>query len=198
MAGRPREFDPERALEQAMEVFWAQGYEATSVQDLLEAMGINRGSMYDTFGDKHTLFVAAIEHYSKTILHRVTDTLEAPGSPLGNVQEMLVGWGKMAISHRTNGGCRGCFLSNTVVELAPHDPAVIRTVRSTLDRIEDSLHEALVRGVAAGELSASANCRALARFLHNTVQGLVVLGKAGARRAAVKDILDLTFMVLKA
>ena len=79
MAGRPREFDPERALEQAMEVFWAQGYEATSVQDLLEAMGINRGSMYDTFGDKHTLFVAAIEHYSqvKSVYVRMGD-VEAP------------------------------------------------------------------------------------------------------------------------
>ncbi len=68
MAGRPKEFDQQVALERAMKTFWANGYEATSVQDLLDAMEINRGSMYDTFGDKHALFSAAFDHYGRKFL----------------------------------------------------------------------------------------------------------------------------------
>ena len=89
MIGRPREFKEQEALSQAMEVFWHKGYEGTSVQDLLEGMGINRGSMYDTFGDKRTLFLKAVEYYRSHVVSRLVAKLAVPGSPLGNIRRTL-------------------------------------------------------------------------------------------------------------
>ena len=87
--GRPKEFDRKEALESAMEVFWAKGFEGTSVCDLLDGMGINRGSMYDTFGDKRALFLAAIDHYRQEVAGQLVEGLFAPGSPLENIRKIL-------------------------------------------------------------------------------------------------------------
>ncbi len=193
MLGRPKQFNHDEALGKAMDVFWTKGYEATSVQDLLDHMGINRGSMYGTFGDKHALFVEAVEHYARTVMRQVHDTLEAPGSPLGNVRRFIAMWADMAAS----GECRGCLITNTAVELAPHNPAVAQAVKSALSLLEKALHKTLERAVDAGELPAETNTRALARFLTSTGQGLVVMGKANVSRATIKDIVNVTLSVIE-
>ena len=128
MIGRPKEFDEADVLQQAMEVFWAHGYEATSVQDLLDAMGINRASMYDTFGDKHALFMAAFEHYGRTVTRGVEEVLDGPGSPLANIRKVLT---RMA-GDVVGGRSRGCLACNTAVELAPHDSEVAGAVGSSV------------------------------------------------------------------
>ncbi len=192
MVGRPKEFDEQEALERAMEVFWTYGYEATSVQDLVDAMGIHRGSMYDTFGDKHALFTAAINHYGRTITQSVEDTLDGPGSPLGNIRKLL---GRMA-APAADGKCRGCLATNTVVELAPHDPEVAEAVKALLRRVEKAFRRTLEQAVEYGELSPDASPRALARFLCCTLQGLVVMGKASAGRSTIKDIVKVTLSAM--
>lgn len=192
MVGRPKEFDREEALERAMEVFWTQGYEGSSVQDLLDAMGINRGSMYDTFGDKHALFTAAIDHYGRTVTRGLEQALDAPGSPLGNIRKVLNRMADPAGDRQ----CRGCLATNTIMELAPHDPEVAEAVRDLLRRVEKAFHRALHRAVAVGELTADADTRALARFLACTLQGLVVLGKASRGRPAVRDIVNVALAAL--
>ncbi|MCH8153394.1 MAG: TetR/AcrR family transcriptional regulator [Planctomycetes bacterium] len=192
MVGRPKEFDEQEALERAMEVFWTYGYEATSVQDLLDAMGIHRGSMYDTFGDKHALFTAAINHYGRTITQCVEDTLDGPGSPLGNIHKLL----RRMAGPAADGKCRGCLATNTVIELAPHDPEVAEAVKALLRRVEKAFHRTLERAVESGELSPDANPRALARFLCCTLQGLVVMGKASAGRSTIKDIVKVTLSAM--
>ncbi len=195
MVGRPKEFDEETALERAMEVFWAHGYEATSVQDLLDAMGINRGSMYDTFGDKHALFSQAIDHYGCTVMRGLEDALDASGSPLGNIRRVL----RKMVDRALTGdgrGC-GCMATQTAVELAPHDAEVGRTVKALLARVEKAFHRALGRAVEAGELAPDVNVRALARFFTGTIQGLVVMGKAAAGKAAMNDIVDTALSVLE-
>ncbi len=194
MVGRPKEFDEKTALQRAMEVFWAHGYEATSVQDLLDAMGINRGSMYDTFGDKHALFGKAIDHYGGTVLRGLEDALDASGSPLGNVRKVL----RQMVDRALTGddrGC-GCMATQTAVELAPHDAGVARTVRELLARIEKAFHRTIGRAVEAGELSPDVNVRALARFFTGTIQGLVVMGKAAPGKATLNDIVDTALSVL--
>ena len=194
MVGRPKEFDTQIALERAMEVFWAHGYEATSVQDLLDAMGINRGSMYDTFGDKHALFSQAIDHYGCTVMRGLEEALDASGSPLGNIRKVLRKMVDRALTGDGH-GC-GCLATHTAVELAPHDPEVGRAVKALLGRIEKAFHRALGRAVEAGELSPDVNVRALARFFTGTAQGLVVMGKAGPGRATLNDIVDTALSVL--
>jgi TetR/AcrR family transcriptional repressor of nem operon len=190
MVGRPKEFDESEALARAMEVFWSQGYEATSVQDLLDAMGINRASMYATFGDKHALFVAAIDHYGRTETAKLEEALA--GRPvLGTIRRILQQVGD-------SGGrpCRGCLATNTIVELAPHDPEVAEAACCLLRRIEKAFARALERAVDEGELPRRANTRALARFLTSTFQGLVVMRKASASRASIKDTVDVALSAL--
>jgi len=191
--GRPKEFDRDEALEKAMELFWTQGYEATGLRDLLDHMGIGRQSLYDTFGDKHGLFIAAVKHYDQCISEGILDQLLAAGSPLQNVRETLT-----AIAGAvTDGRCRGCFLTNTLVEVAPHDPEVAAAAKSVLSRIESGFRRTLQRAVDEGELPKDANVRALARYFTSTIQGLVVMGKASVSRATVKDIVNVALSVLE-
>lgn len=178
-----------------MEVFWAHGYEATSVQDLLDAMGINRGSMYDTFGDKHALFSAAIDHYGRTVTRSLEDALDAAGSPLGNVRRVLRKTAHQALGGK--GRCSGCMATHAAVELASHDAKVGEAVKALLGRIEKAFHRALDRAVEAGELSPDVNVRALARFFTGTVQGLVVMGKAAPGKAAMHDIVETALSVVE-
>lgn len=193
MVGRPKEFDEKRALQRAMDVFWTHGYEATSVQDLVDAMGINRASMYDTFGDKHALFTAAVEHYGATAVGGMEETLAAEGSPLKNIHRLLL---RMA-DPAGDGRCRGCLTTNTAVELAPHDAEAREVVKRLLGRTERALRKALQRAIDRGELSSDADIPTLARFLLVVVQGIVVLGKMGASRGALRDVVSVTCSVLK-
>ncbi len=192
MVGRPKEFDVQGALERAMEVFWTHGYEATSVQDLVDAMGISRGSMYDTFGDKHALFSAAIEHYECTVTCGLEKMLAAPGSPLAAIRRCL---GMLAGQSRS-GPCRGCMATSAAVELSQHDPQVCAAVKRILRRIENAFHGALERAVKAGELDKRADTRSQARFLTGTAQGLSVMAKASASRATMRDIVDVAYGAL--
>ena len=195
MVGRPKEFDEQQALEQAMTVFWTYGYEATSVQDLLDAMGINRGSMYDTFGDKHALFSAAIDHYGRTVTSGLEDLLDSGGSPLGTIRKTLRALRDQAL--KGTGTCSGCMATHTAIELDSHDAATVRVIRRLFGRMEKAFLRALDRAVEAGELSSRTDTRALARFFTGTVQGLVVLGKAAPPKAALDDVINVALSVLK-
>ena len=186
MVGRPKEFDERVALKRAMEVFWTHGYEATSVQNLVDAMEISRASMYDTFGDKHALFSAAIEHYERTVTSGIEQMRAAPGSPLAAIRRCVT---RLADQPR-HGPCRGCMATSAAVELAQHDPQVCKAVQRILRRIEKAFHGALERAVKAGELHRRADTKAQARFLTGTAQGLSVMGKASASRATMRDIID--------
>lgn len=185
--GRPAEFDREEALEKAMGLFWRNGYEATGLTDLTAEMGIGRQSLYNAFGDKHSLFVEAMSHYASRNTRPLIDILQAPGSGVKNIHQAL----EAVVSHVTSGDCCGCLLTNSIVELAPHDEEVAKVVRASLHRVEKAFKEAVDRAVESGELSADTDSRAVARFLNNTLHGMVVLGKASASKAALKDVVKI-------
>ena len=193
VVGRPRQFDRDEALEKAMDTFWTKGYEAASVQDLLNAMGINRGSMYDTFGDKHALFAAAFDHYIEMQSGQLASLLESPGSPLGNVRNMLDWVSRVA----TDGRQRGCMVTNSIVEMASCDPMVATALGSVFERMGAGLMRTLDRAVEAGEMAGNANTRAQTRFVMATVQGLTVLGKSGRTRKELVDVIDVAMSALK-
>lgn len=192
--GRPKEFDRKEALESAMEVFWAKGFADASVRDLLEGMGINRGSMYDTFGDKRALFLAAIDHYRQEVAGPLVEGLSAPGSPLENIRKTL---SRLAEAAGTK-ECRGCLITNVTVEIAPHDPEVAKAMKSALTHTEAALRKTLDRAVEEREINAKADTRALARFLLNTMQGLVVLGKAKLGKKTSSDVIEVAMAALAA
>ena len=182
---RPREFDANNALESAMDVFWAKGYEATSLDDLCEATGLSRSSLYGTFGDKRALLLRSLERYSERGSARFAATLEAAPSLREGVAKLL----REFIDQIVAGpGRRGCFIGNCAAELARDDRDAMARVRASLARTEKIFCAALVRAQARGEIASDADVDALARFLTSSFQGLRLVGKARPERAALEDI----------
>ena len=190
--GRPTEFDRQDALEKAMGLFWRNGYEATGLTALTNEMGIGRQSLYNAFGDKHSLFVEAIKHYASRNSQPLIGILHAPGSGVANIRKAL----EAVVAFTTSGDCCGCLVTNSIVELAPHDDEVAKVVRSALNRVEKAFQDAVNRAVESGEISADTDTRAVARFLNNTLHGMVVMGKASASKAALKDVVEIALSKL--
>lgn len=177
-----------------MEVFWAKGYEAASLTDLVGAMGISKSSFYDTYGSKHDLLLSALDHYNKTIGCRVTDlVLDHPQGPKAGIAAALNG----VVNQNVEGDSRrGCLTSNCTVELAPHDPAVAAKVQDSRDHLEAAFYEAVRMGQDSNEIPRRSDARALAHFLTCSVNGLTVMAKSGADRAALEDAVRIALSTL--
>ena len=176
---RPKEFDVDDALQQALELFWRKGYEATSVQDLVAAMGIQKASLYGTFGDKHSLYMKALQRYEADGFAALADHLTAAKSPKNAVRDLVLGNAEQACSAS---GKWGCFCVNANVEMAPQDGEVSDLVRDHSERVEALLEATLRRAKALGEIAKGANCKQLATFLFGAIVALNVLGKQRASR----------------
>jgi len=190
--GRPYEFDREETLSKAMELFWEKGYKATSIEDLVDRMGIKRGSIYNTFGDKHSLFIAAVEYYAKEVTSRTIKILESPGSPLENIKLFF----ETIVNTPSDKKTRGCLISNTVVELAPHDEKVADTVRIILKRIQNAFLHCLDKAVELGELPEDTDTKVLSHFLATSTHGLIVTGKSTVDNKQMKDVVDVILSTL--
>ncbi|MFJ2867598.1 TetR/AcrR family transcriptional regulator [Kitasatospora sp. NPDC087314] len=190
---RTKEFDPDAVLQAALELFWRRGYEATSMADLVEELGIARASIYATFGSKHELFLRALERYGEQADPRLLVELSQPGPVLPAVRAVVR---RYAEGSAQDGLKRGCFVTNTAVELAPHDPAAARRVEASLSHVETALTAALVRAEAQGELPAGRDPRALARMLLVLMQGMRVLGRTADGAARVRDAAEQALVLL--
>ncbi|MFH8805377.1 TetR/AcrR family transcriptional regulator [Streptomyces sp. NPDC017936] len=191
---RTKEFDPDAALRAALELFWRRGYEATSMADLVEHLGIGRASLYATFGNKHDLYLEALDRYGRTHQPQLVRDLSQPGPALPAVRAVVRRFAAEAAdeSRRTY----GCFVTNTAAELAPHDPAAARRVEGSWEHLETLLHSALVRAQAQGELPAGRDPLALSRMLLVLLQGLRVVGKASSDPARVRDAAEQALRLL--
>jgi TetR/AcrR family transcriptional repressor of nem operon len=182
---RPREFDPDLALDQAMQVFWHKGYEATSMEDLLKAMDINRGSLYATFGGKRELFLKAMDRYcSCGGIGSGVSILKQPGPALPLIRRFIDHMLEFGLSDPLR---RGCMLTNTVMELAPHEKDIARRVTGRLQMAEDAFFQLLTRSKHEGELREGRDPRALARVLVTMMQGTIVMIKAGTPADVVRQ-----------
>jgi TetR/AcrR family transcriptional repressor of nem operon len=190
---RTKEFDPDAALQSALELFWRCGYEATSMSDLVEHLGIGRASIYATFGSKHELYLKAMDRYAEMRDPLLLAELSQPGPALPAVRAVVRRFAAEAASPE---GRLGCFVTNTAAELAPHDPAAARRVEISWEHVETPLHSALVRAQAQGELSEDRDPRALARMLFVLLQGLRVVGKASDDPARVRDAAEQALALL--
>ena len=190
---RPKEFNPDDAIEKAMQVFWHKGYEATSMEDLLIAMDLNRGSLYDTFGDKRQLFLKVMDRYCTTFVGPKFSLLDQPGPALPTLRRFIIGMieGGLADPQR-----RGCFISNTVMELSPHEEEIAGTLRQALMMAEDAFFKVLARAKQQGELKHDKDPRTLARFLTTMMQGTVVMIKAGVSADLVKQTAETALSML--
>ena len=190
---RTKEFEPEAALQQAMELFWQKGYEATSMRDLLRGMGIGRGSFYGTFGDKRSLFLAALDRFERTGTAWILEALEGP-EPMAAIRYVFERTVENLVGSEPR---RGCLLANSAVELAPHDPEVAERISRYVRRTEDAFERALVRARSAGDLPEKEDPTSLARFLVNNLHGLRVMARAGAPREALEDTVRVVLGALR-
>ena len=182
---RPREFAVDTVLERAMNVFWAKGYEAASLDDLCAATGLGRSSLYAAFGDKQELLLRTLDRYEKQGIARITAAL---GRPVP-VREAIAGFIDELIDRIVVGpGRRGCFVGNCAAELSRRDRKVATRVRRSMKCVEATFRVALVRARKRGEIGPDADVDALACFLVAGIQGLRLVGKANPDRAALKDI----------
>jgi TetR/AcrR family transcriptional repressor of nem operon len=191
--GRPRDFDIDQVVDTAARVFWEHGYYATSIDTLCDATGVFRGSLYRTFGDKHGVLIAAFDHYAQGALTRLKERLKSDPNPRLALREGLMYYTRVGAALEER---RGCFITNSTLELLPGDEAFRPLIESTLQRMASQLGMAVVRGQQAGEFNSSLDAEDVARFLLCLIQGLRVLGKTGMKESDLVSIVEMAMRVL--
>lgn len=186
MTPRVREFNEEEALERAMQLFWEKGYEATSLQDLIDAMGISKSSFYETFGSKHDLFIDTIACYIKTIAQGGSAVLDREPSGRKAIERYFMETAENLA--KPNNATKGCLLCNCAVELARHDPAAAPLIARGFRKLENAFHRAIVRGQEVGEIRKNLDPRVLAKFFLTSSNGMLVMAKGGMGRAELKKV----------
>lgn len=188
---RSKEYDENEVLQKAMELFWDQGYEKTSMQDLVTHMGIHRRSLYDTFGDKHTLFMSALDRYEEVVGIKIDSQVK----PLDSIKQAIRRLFEIAVYKDENKPV-GCLTVNTAVELSRHDEEVAEKVVDSFAKTDQLLKELLLRGQASGEISHHHDVEKLSQFMHNSLVGLRVLVKTSDDKKRMENIIDMTLSVL--
>ena len=189
---RTKEFDEAEVLDQAVELFRARGYRATSFCDLTAELGICRQSLYDTYGDKQTLFQAALKRYRERALDRMRRLLETPG-PVRPVLAQLL---EAAITSSCAQGSPGCLMVNAMVEMSPLDDGTRATAIAHARDLEALLTRRLAVAQQTGDIGRSHDVSALARYLHHTMLGLAVAARALGDREALRDSAQLALRAL--
>ena len=180
-----KQFNIDEALGKAMEAFWARGYEATSMQDLVDCMGINRGSIYATFGDKRGLFIQALQRYDAIHRHDWAEAISLTRSP----REAIIGIFEDAIEVVLNSGVRmGCLLVNTALELSPHDAEISRIVEHSFSEMESFFARKIQEGQATGEIANRVDPTETARALLSLFIGLRVLARSRPDESVLRSI----------
>jgi len=182
---RPKAFDVDEALERAMELFWRQGYEATSLPDLVQHMGIGRQSLYDTFGGKRQLFLQALDRYTAVMIGGALGRLERPGASIDDLTAFL----EAVVAYQTGKRVRtACLMINSAMELAVSDKEVARRASAHHQRMEGAFRRVLEHAAAQGDIHPPLPVDTVARHMVATILGMVVAAKSGAEPAVLRDM----------
>lgn len=180
-------------LQAATRVFIEKGYEATSIQDLVDEMGINRASLYDTFGDKEALFLRILDRYDETMYAELELCLGSFPSKVDG----LKAWFYRVVDQGSNRLHPGCLMVNSTIERALRDEDCAARAAKNFRRSEEAYYQALLEAQMHGEIAGDRNPRALARFLAGTIRGLRVAAKATSDYQTLKDIADIALTNLR-
>ncbi len=182
---RPRAFEEGVALDAAIDCFWSRGYEATSVRDLSERMGIGGTSLYNAFGDKRALFVRALERYMDRATRERIRRLETSLPPKQAIRQFFREIVERAVNDRDR---RGCFLINSALEVAPHDAELGAEIAERLGEIEAFLRRSVQAAQADGSVPKDRNSREIARLLLGVLLGIRVLARSKPDRALLEGV----------
>ena len=177
-----------------MRLFWRKGYAATSVEDLTETLHLSRSSLYDTFGDKRTLFLEALKFYSERVLDATTRTLNESPSPIAGIQKVF---DDIIASVGSETGALGCFMVNSVAELVPYDPDVTEIATTYSESIQKLFVAVLTQAKSQNMLTEKQTPQQLAAYVFNMVQGIRILIKSGATKKQVQAISAMTLQSLQ-
>jgi TetR/AcrR family transcriptional regulator, transcriptional repressor for nem operon len=183
---RPREFDEEAVLDAAVQCFWAHGYEATSVRDLIEKTGITGASLYNAFGDKRALYQRALDHYVEdSVVDRIRrcEAL-APREAIGAFFAEIV---RRSLDDHQH---KGCMLVNAALDVAPNDPGFQRIVAAVLIRVEEFFLGRIEAGQVDRTITRSLAAKTLARHLLGVLMGVRVLARVRPERALLEGVVS--------
>jgi len=190
---RTKDFDENEVLTKAIQIFWHKGYNGTSMQDLVDGLGISRSSLYDTYTDKHTLFIKALESYQCKGASSIQALINTNGPAKATIKKLL----EFAINDMLDDKQqKGCFMVNAEVEVAPHDAEVNNLVCKNDQQMEDAFYQVIKKGQDSLEITNLQDARALARFIFNAVKGMRVTAKSTTNKKVFEDIIGLTVSVL--
>jgi len=190
--GRPREFDEDKVLDAAMDIFWLQGYESTSMTDLLAATGLHKGSLYQAFGDKHTLFIQALRRYMDCFNHDVTAGIEAADSGMQALRAIMI----VSIAKGCHGseGNSGCLVLNTLADKGTEDPDILAALQDGYGRRMQMITDAVARAQAEGSLRSDWAPERIAKMINVVSAGMLTMVRGPideeTAHALVDDFLD--------
>lgn len=190
---RPKAFDEDAALIRAMELFWEQGYTAASLSQLISCMGISRQSLYDTYGDKHGLFLKALDRYCALVGSRLLQPLSGPAPDLDAIKATVAALIDFLVASPKP---RACLMANSAMEIAPHDQTVADKVRAFHRTLEAAFESALINAQKRGDIVASAQPAVLARYLVTAANGMAVAAKTGATRQDLQEVAEIALATL--
>jgi AcrR family transcriptional regulator len=185
--GRPREFDQEKALDRALELFWRQGYEGTSIADLTAAMGITPPSLYAAFGSKEQLYYEVLQRYRASVGRCLTTALEAEPTAYNAVERFLYESARIFSAREKPSGC---LISSGILSCAPENKKVAETVASMRAEAIQAIRRRLQAAVKSGELPRPTDITQLARFYSAVVQGMSVQARDGASAKTLRAIAE--------
>lgn len=193
MVARPREFDEAAVLEAAVDCFWAQGYELTSVRDLADRMGITGASLYNAFGDKRSLYRRALEHYLERSIHERIARLEKlePFAAIRSFYDEII---ERSLNDKLR---RGCLLVNSAIEMAPHDANLRAIAVEEFVQLESFFHRCVAAGQRDGTITSAQPASALAKTLLSVLLGVRVLARTRPQRRVLQSAVDGTLGLLK-
>ncbi len=189
---RKKQFEEKEILEKATNLFWKQGFHATSIQDLVNHLKINRASLYDTFGGKEELFNKALESYRNQNKEAIQSFLNSQKS----VKEGLKNLFLLAITGEKSNQENGCFVVNCITELIPNNENMLEIAIQNKEEFEGFFIEFLKKGVENGEISSQKNIESVASFLFMFYSGLKVVGKTSPSREELEKTIEVGLSVL--
>lgn len=190
---RVKLFDEQEILEKAMELFWKKGYYATSIQDLVDHLGVNRASLYDTYGGKRELFYKAFQYYRTTNTQALRKFLNA----YDDVREGLRNLFRMAIEEsRLDKDLKGCFVVNTTTELVPNDSSALQVLCENKSTLEQLFYDYLSSGVQKGQISEQKDLKAIVSILFTYYSGLRIITKVNIDEEELYSSVDTLLSLL--
>lgn len=190
---RTKLFDEKQVLENAMELFWKKGFHATSIQDLVDHLGVNRGSLYDTFGGKQELYDRAFSIYVGNSSRFITEFLNGHDSVKEGIRKLF----ETSIDSSTSDPeSKGCFIVNATTELSHLDEGMKSRLGGNKDRFEKIFFNYLKKGVATGEIDTEKDIEAIAALLFTLYNGIMVIAKVSNERDKLMQTIDTGLAIL--